>query len=267
MRSYSGLALSMLLGLALPALAEQRLRLATTTSTENTGLLVALNRPFEALHGVKVHVIPVGTGKALRLGENGDVDLVLVHAPAAEKAFVQAGFGVRRLPVMHNDFVLLGPLTEPAGVTAAADITSAMSNIAHHEITFVSRGDDSGTHKKELSLWEAAGVKPSGEWYLSAGQGMGATLRITHEKQAYALTDRATYLAYQQQLDLKIVFEGAPAFFNPYHAILVNPARHPHVKTGLATKYVDFIRGEHGQQIIRDFRMAGEQLFHPDVIK
>jgi len=246
---------------------EQRLRLATTPSTENSGMLAVLNPPFEARHEVHVDIIAVGTGKALRLAENGDVDLVLVHAPQAEINFVQQGFGLKRLPLMHNDFVLLGPMKDPAEVTGVETAQQALTNIASSASTFISRGDDSGTHKKELTLWHAAGINPGGKWYLSAGQGMGAVLRVSDEKQAYTLSDRGTFLAYKQQMDLKVVYEGDQAFFNPYHAIIVNPQRHPHVSLELATKYVDFLRGEHGQKLIREFRLGGEPLFYPDVIK
>ena len=261
--------LLLLLGLAVPAsgYGTERLRLATTTSTENSGLLALLHPPFEAKYQLKVDVIAVGTGKALRLGENGDVDLVLVHAPEAEQVFVAAGFGIERLPVMHNDFVLLGPATDPVSVGGAANVTEAVARIAAGDSAFISRGDDSGTHQKELELWTTAGIVPRGEWYLAAGQGMGAVLKITDDKQGYTLADRGTYLALREKLSLVILSEGDPALFNPYHVILVNPARHPHVRSELARRYVEFIRGEEGQRIIREFMIAGETLFYPDVIK
>ena len=213
-----------------------------------------------------VDVIAVGTGKALRLAENGDVDLVMVHAPAAEQEFVESGYGVERLPVMHNDFVLVGPAADPAAVAAANSLADAMTRIAQSATGFISRGDDSGTHKKEMALWQAARVRPEGVWYLSVGQGMGAVLKITDDKQAYTLTDRGTYLAFKGKIDLEIVHQGAAELRNPYHIILINPEKHPHVQTTLAKKYVDFIRGEEGQRIIREFRISGEQLFIPDVI-
>ncbi|MFQ5659398.1 MAG: substrate-binding domain-containing protein [Gammaproteobacteria bacterium] len=245
--------------------AQQHLRLATTTSTDNSGLLAVLHPPFEAKYHIKVDVIAVGTGKALRLGRNGDVDLVLVHAPGAEKEFVADGFGIMRLPVMHNDFVLLGPPADPAGVKQAASLSDALKRIATTMQPFVSRGDDSGTHKKEKALWKSASLAPAGDWYLSTGQGMGAVLKIANDKLAYTLSDRGTYLAYRDKIDLNIVYEGDPGLFNPYHVILINPKRYPHVQTKLAQHYVDFIRGKQGQQIIREFRKGGEQLFHPDV--
>lgn len=247
--------------------AAERLRLATTTSTENTGLLTVLHPPFEQQYGVKVDVIAVGTGKALRLGENGDVDVVLVHAPAAEKLFIESGFGMQRLPVMHNDFVLIGPANDSAGVAEAGSLSDAMLRISKSAVGFISRGDDSGTHKKEMLLWKAAAIEPNGAWYLSVGQGMGAVLQIANDKLAYALSDRGTYLAFKDKIELEIVYEGSDELLNPYHVIVVNPVKHPHIKLELAKKYADFLRSEQGQGIIRDYKIAGEQLFFPDVIK
>jgi tungstate transport system substrate-binding protein len=250
--------------LAAPAWATERLRLATTTSTDNSGLLKALNPPFEQAHDAKVDVIAVGTGKALKMGQNGDVDVVLVHAPPAEEAFVAAGFGVERAPVMHNDFVLIGPAADPAGARGNV-AAAALARIAKAGATFVSRGDDSGTHKKEKALWAAADIVPKGRWYLAVGQGMGAVLTIADDKDAYTLTDRGTYLAYRDKLGLTVLVEGDPALFNPYHVIIVNPARHPHVKLDLARAYVAYLTGP-GQSVIAGFKAHGRQLFHPDVI-
>ena len=247
--------------------AETRLKLATTTSTENSGLLGALNPPFEKKYNVKVDVISVGTGKAIRLGRNGDVDLILAHAPAAEEEFVRAGHGIERRAVMHNDFVLVGPGSDPAGLRHAAGIADAMARLLDGKHPFVSRGDDSGTHKKEKSLWQTTDRSPAGDWYLSVGQGMGVVLRIADDKQAHTLTDRGTWLAYKDKLSLEVLFEGAAALFNPYHVILVNPARHRHAKVDLARAYAAFIRGPEGQGIIGNFKANGEILFHPDVIK
>ena len=176
-------------------------------------------------------------------------------------------FGVERLPVMHNDFILVGPAADPAVVNAASSLADAMTRIAQSTTGFISRGDDSGTHKKEIALWEAARIKPEGAWYLSVGQGMGAVLKIADDKQAYTLTDRGTYLAFDGKIELAIAYEGAAELLNPYHVILANPEKHPHTQTALAQKYADFIRGEEGQRIIREFRISGEQLFIPDVIK
>ncbi|MGI9228749.1 MAG: substrate-binding domain-containing protein, partial [Gammaproteobacteria bacterium] len=242
----------LLLQLSVAAAAEQRLRLATTTSTDNSGLLAVLHPPFEQATGIRVNVIAVGTGRALKLGENGDVDVLLVHAPAAEKEFVATGFGVGRLPVMHNDFVLAGPENDPVAVRDTASIGQALQAIADGGADFISRGDDSGTHKKEQSLWRAAAIQPAGDWYLSVGQGMGAVLRIADNKQAYTLVDRGTWLAYRDKVSLVILSEGGVELFNPYHVIMVNPQRHKHVQPDLAQQYIQFIRGETGQAIIRD---------------
>ncbi len=257
----------LLLGLVFQSVyAGERLRMATTTSTDNSGLLKLLNPPFEKKYAINLDVIAVGTGKALRLAENGDVDLVFVHAPAAEMKFVDAGYGIEREAVMHNDFVILGAKTDPAGLKSAAGLVDAMQRLQHNVATFISRGDDSGTHKKEKSLWKMANIKPGGQWYLAVGQGMGAVLQIANDKLAYTLTDRGTYLAYADKIDLQIVFEKDPALFNPYHIILVNPAKHPHTKIKLARLYSVFIRSEEGQAIIRNFRIKGQTLFYPDVI-
>ena len=247
--------------------AQERLRLATTTSTENSGLLEVLHPPFEARHNVKVDVIAVGTGKALRLGENGDVDILMVHAPVAEQAFIASGFGSDRLPVMHNDFVLIGPPDDPADVKSAMNIVDAMKRITGSSAAFISRGDDSGTHKKELSLWETAGLEPGGNRYLSVGQGMGAVIKIADDKQAYTLSDRGTYLAFLDKVELKIVYAGDESLFNPYHLILLNVKKHPHINADLAKRYAGFVRSPEGQKIIADFRIAGEQLFYPDVVR
>jgi len=240
--------------------------MATTTSTENSGLLDLLNPAYEKKADVKIDVIAVGSGKALKLGENGDVDLILVHAPAAEKKFVGAGFGIDRKAVMHNDFVLIGPEADPAEVKHEGSLIAVMKKIAGSEATFISRGDDSGTHKKEKEIWESAAIDPAGKWYLSVGQGMGAVLKIANDIQAYTLTDRGTWLAYKDKLDLVIVSEGDPVLFNPYHVIAINPERHPHVKYKLATEYINFITSEAGQKIIQDFKVKGEPLFYPDVL-
>ncbi len=245
----------------------ERLKMATTTSTDNSGLLAVLNPPFEKNYGVKLDIISVGTGKAIRLGKNGDVDLILVHAPGAEKVFVDEGFGVEREPVMHNDFVIVGPESDPANIKNAKNIKEAMSRLLEKKHIFVSRGDDSGTHKKEKNLWKMVGDEPSGGWYLAVGQGMGVVLRIADDKEAYTLTDRGTYLAYKDKMKLRVLFENDEILFNPYHVIMVNPEKHPHTKIDLARKYSEFIRGEEGQGLIRDFKVNGELLFHPDVIQ
>lgn len=268
MRSWpSVILLGIVILTACPSSAAERLRMATTTSTENSGLLGVLNPPFERRNGATIDVIAVGTGKALRLARNGDVDLVLVHAPEVEKQFVNQGFGVDRQLVMHNYFVLLGPESDPAGVKAASNVADALKRIARAETPFVSRGDESGTHIKELAIWEAAGIDPSGDHYLSVGQGMGAALQIADNKYAYTLSDRGTYLAYSAKLDLVIRHQGDPILVNPYHVIAVNPKRHPHVNYQLTRRYIDFVVGPQGQTLIAGFRTKGQQLFYPDAIK
>ncbi len=257
----------LVLGLAAPAPAGTcRIRLATTTSTDNSGLLDVLLPPFERATGCRVDVIAVGTGKALRLGRNGDVDVVMVHAPKAEKAFVDEGYGVDRTRIMHNDFVVVGPAQDPAGVRGAGSAARALERIADAQAVFISRGDDSGTHKKEQALWKAAGVVPRGSWYREAGQGMGAVLRMADELRAYTLTDRGTYLAMKDKLDLVVLYDGDPALMNPYHVIAVNPQRHPHVRYDLARRFIAYLTGRQAQKIIADYRVGGEPLFVPDAI-
>jgi len=240
-----------------------RLRLATTTSTDNSGLLEAVLPAFERAHNIKVDVIPVGTGKALKLGERGDVDVVLVHAPEAEKAFVAAGYGVDRRYVMYNDFVLLGPAHDPAGVRGVVEAAEVFRLIGEAGAPFVSRGDDSGTHRKEMHLWSVAGVSPSGPWYIEAGQGMGATLTMADEKRAYTLSDRGTYLTFKDKMELVPVFEEASELANPYHVILVNRDRHPHVHFAEAGVFADWLTSAEAQDLIGAFRKHGEVLFHP----
>ncbi len=241
----------------------QLLRLATTTSTDNSGLLRDLLPLFEASSGYRVHVIAVGTGKALKLGQNGDVDVLLVHAPAAERAFVEAGYGVNHHQVMYNDFVVLGPANDPADVRHSGSATDAMQRIARHSTAFVSRGDDSGTHKKERQLWQAAGLEPHGKWYLEAGQGMGKVLQISAELSAYTLTDRGTWLAFRDKLPLQILFEGDPVLYNPYGVMAVNPLRYPDLNYAGATAFIDWLISDQGQARIGGFRLAGKKLFTP----
>jgi len=246
-----------------PARAPVKLRLATTTSTENTGLLDVLLPPFEAANNVKVEVIAVGTGKALELGRNGDVDVVLVHAREDEDQFVAEGHGVNRRDVMYNDFVLLGPVDDPAGIRGQPDAVEALRKIAQSRATFCSRGDDSGTYNKEKQLWQQAGLTPSGAWYQETGQGMGPTLTVADEKRAYCLSDRATFLAYQGRIELAILCEGDERLFNPYGIIAVNPDKHEDVKYEEAMKLIEWVTSEEGQKIIGDFQVNGEVLFHP----
>lgn len=247
---------------ATPALAEQRLRMSTTTSTENSGLLKVLLPPFEKKNNVKVDVIAVGTGKALKLGEAGDADVVLVHARKLEDKFVADGFGVNRRDVMYNDFVIIGPAGDPAGVAKTKTAAESLKKIAAAGASFISRGDDSGTHQKEKEIWQAAGVKPEGKWYVVSGQGMGEVITMATEKRGYTLADRGTYNAYKgRKTDLAILFQGEKGLFNPYGVIAVNPQKHPHVKYDLAMKFVEYITGAEGQAIISGFKVNGEPVF------
>jgi len=248
---------------ALPASAQEFITVASTTSTENSGLFGHILPIFQAETGIEVRVVSQGTGQALETGRRGDADVVFVHARAQEEQFVTDGYGVQRFDVMYNDFVIVGPDTDPAGLRSAADATAAMAAIAGAEAAFASRGDDSGTHVAETNLWAAAGIEPAGGWYLSTGSGMGATLNTAAQVPAYALTDRGTWLSFENRGDLEIVFEGDPVLFNPYGIILVNPERHPHVKTRQGQVFIDWIISDAGQAAIASFQVGGEQLFFP----
>lgn len=252
--------------LARPCAAQVHLRLATTTSTENSGLLGHILPPFEQGSGIKVDVIAVGSGKALKLAENGDVDVVLSHAPDLEAAFVQAGFGVNRRDVMYNDFVLVGPADDPAQVRKATDVVDAMRRIAASAVLFISRGDESGTHLKERELWKSAGVEPQGAWYVSAGQGMSAVLLMANERKAYTLTDRATYLTYKQRPNLEVLLQNQAPLFNPYCVIATNPARYPAARYLEAMRLIAWLTSPEGQQRIAGFRTEGQVLFHPTAV-
>ncbi len=242
--------------------AEERLRMSTTTSTENSGLLKVLLPPFEKRNSCRVDVIAVGTGKALKIGETGDVDVVFVHARKLEDKFVSNGFGVNRRDVMYNDFVIIGPAADPAGIKGAKNAAEALKKIAARQATFVSRGDESGTHQKEKELWRAAGIKPAGKWYQLAGQGMGEVIVMATEQQGYALADRGTYNTFRNgNSNLKILFEGEKGLFNPYGVIAVNPKKHPHVKYDLAMRFIDFITSPEGQSIIAGYKANGDQIF------
>lgn len=247
-----------------------RLVLATTTSTENSGLLGELLPPFEARHNVIVDVIAVGTGQALQIGRSGDADVLMVHAPSLEEEFVAQGYGIERVYFMYNDFVVLGPPADPAGVRQAQSAVEAMQRIARAESVFISRGDNSGTHVKELELWGSAGVTPTedgqsrGTWYREVGQGMGAVITLANDQQAYTLADRGTYLSYVGAIDLAVVFQGDQVLFNPYGIIAVDPARHPHVKVDLAQALIDHVTSPEGQALITGYLVNGQQLFFPD---
>lgn len=258
--------LSAILLAASAAHAGERITLASTTSTENSGLLDWLLPRFEAAHGIQVRVIAVGTGQALRLGQNGDADLLMTHARDREEGFVAAGWGVQRFPLMYNDFVIVGPDTDPAGIANSGTAARALERIATLEHVFVSRGDDSGTHAKERELWQLAGVKPGPRqaWYREMGAGMGATLNAAAAMQAYTLTDRATWLGFGNRGGMKILVEDDAALFNQYAVIPVNPKRHPHVNARAAMALVSWLLGPEGQAGIAEFRLSGQQVFFPN---
>ncbi|HHX65125.1 MAG TPA: solute-binding protein [Chloroflexi bacterium] len=245
----------------------QELRLATTTSTADSGLLDAILPDFEEEYNATVSVIAVGTGQALKLGEDGNVDVVLVHSRSAEDAFMEAGHGVRREDVMYNDFVILGVPDDPAGIGGMTDAVAALTRLAESESTFISRGDNSGTHNKENAIWAQAGIEPSGDWYISAGQGMGAVLTMANEQEAYTLSDRGTYLARTLEgTDLVVLVEGDPTLFNPYGVITVNPDKNPDINNELADQFIDWLISVPTQEMIAEFGVDtfGAPLFTPD---
>jgi len=246
---------------------EARILLATTTSTADSGLLDYLLPMFTAETGIAVDVVAVGTGQALTLGENGNADVLLVHARAKEDDFMANGHGARREDVMYNDFVILGPERDPAGIMGMSDAAAALTAIANSQAPFVSRGDDSGTHSNELAIWKKAGIEPADDWYISAGQGMGAVLTMAAEQQAYTLSDRATYLARTQEgLPLVLAVEGDKSLFNPYGVITVNPEKNPNIHVNEANAFVDWIISAPVQEKIAGFGMEefGQPLFVPD---
>lgn len=256
--------LYLLLLISFTACSQPSLLLATTTSTYDSGLLGVLLPPFKKETNIKVEVIAVGTGQALSLGRRGDVDVILGHSPEQEEEFMAQGYGIERHPIMYNDFVLVGPFHDPAGVRGL-DILPALGFIARKGSLFVSRGDDSGTHHKERKLWAEAGIKPQGDWYLIAGQGMGQTLTLASEKGAYTLSDRATFLAQRERLRLTILVEGGQRLFNPYSIIAVNPAKHPRVNYQGAKKLIQYLTSPQAQRIIEQFGRGkyGHSLFYP----
>lgn len=249
--------------LAGSACAQQIIRLSTTTSTENSGLLGYLLPVFEARTNSKVHVISVGTGKALELAKNGDVDVTLVHARAAEDKFVAEGWGVDRHDVMYNDFVVVGPPGDPSGIKGSKDVLAAFRKLAGSPAKFISRGDHSGTDIMEKAYWKQVGTQPAGAQYVSAGLGMGEVLNMAAEMGGYTLTDRATYGVYQARTGLALMVEGDQRMFNPYGIIATNPARHPGVNYNGARQLIDWIISPEGQARIAQFRPGGQQLFFP----
>ncbi|PKM83661.1 MAG: tungsten ABC transporter substrate-binding protein [Firmicutes bacterium HGW-Firmicutes-13] len=244
-------------------LRDEFIMLATTTSTYDSGLLDELLPVFEEKYGIEVRVLSKGTGQCLELGKRGDIDLLLVHDRASELKLVEEGFFVDRHDVMYNDFVIVGPAKDPAGIKGMEKATEALSAVSTGKHSFVSRGDDSGTHRMELSLWEKAGVKEFGSWYSSVGQGMGDTLRMADEMEGYALTDRGTYVSLKKTLELEILLEGDPALFNQYGIMAVNPHKHSHVKYDSAMKLIEFFRSDECQDLIASFKKHGEILFFP----
>lgn len=245
---------------------DEFLILATTTSTQDSGLLDELIPIFEEQTGYMVKTIAVGTGKALEMGDSGEADVLLVHAPDAEMALVENGSAINRQLVMHNDFVIIGPSADPAGIKEIETAAEALLNIRETESLFVSRGDDSGTHKMELSFWEELEIEPAGQWYQETGQGMGATIRVASDKQGYTLTDRATFLALKDEIELEILLENDEKLLNIYHVMQVNPEKFEKVKEKPAKLFVEFLISEEAQSIIEEFGVEeyGEPLFFPD---
>lgn len=240
---------------------------ASTTSTEQSGLFREILPAFRAATGIEVRVVALGTGQALDMGRRGDADVVLVHDPAAEERFVAEGFGVRRHEVMHNDFVIVGPRADPAKA-AGRDVVAALRAIAEARAPFASRGDHSGTHAAELRYWKLAGIDPAaagrGRWYRETGSGMGPTLNVGSAQNAYVLTDRGTWLSFRNRGELAVLVEGDPRLFNPYGVMLVNPQRHPHVKREAGQRFVDWLLSPEGQRAIAAYRIGGEPLFFPN---
>ena len=264
-------AVTALLLLALPAAAQDKfITLASTTSTEQSGLFGYLLPKFTARTGIAVRVVALGTGQALQVGQRGDADVMLVHDPDAERAFVASGHGVEHRLVMYNDFVVVGPAADPAGVAGLRDSPEALKRIAAKAAPFVSRGDKSGTDAAEKRLWSMAGLQPWTEkkpWYRETGSGMGPALNTASGMDAYLLSDRGTWLAFKNRANLKILVEGDVKLFNQYGVLLVNPARHPHVKRELGLAFIDWITGAEGQQTISAYRIEGESLFFPNAKK
>lgn len=245
---------------------EKSIILQSTTSTENSGLLNHLIPIFKKDTGIRIHVVAVGTGQALKNAQNGDGDVLLVHAKSAEETFVKKGYGVERFDVMFNDFVILGPKKDPAKIKGMKDVTLGLAQISNKKASFISRGDDSGTHKKELNLWKNAGIALNKDltWYRESGSGMGATLNIAAGMGAYVMSDRATWIAFKNKANLEILIEGDKRLFNQYGVILVNPEKHKNVKAKLGQTFIDWLTGAKGQAAIKTFKVNGKQLFFPN---
>jgi tungstate transport system substrate-binding protein len=250
-----------------PARAAEFIIVQSTTSTQNSGLFDHILPEFSDDTGIEVRVVAVGTGQAIKNARNCDGDVLLVHAKPAEEKFVADGFGIQRFDLMYNDFVIVGPAGDPAGVHGSSDVVAALKKIAGGRALFASRGDDSGTHKKETSLWKQAGLDPtraSGSWYRETGSGMGATLNTAVGMGAYTMSDRATWIAFKNKGDIQIQVEGDPLLFNQYGVILVNPAKCPQVKAKAGQAFVEWLLSDKGQEAIASYRVQGQQLFHPN---
>lgn len=241
--------------------------MSTTTSTENSGLLKYLLPAYEAKCACKVRVISVGTGKALELGKNGDVDVVLVHARPAEDKFIAEGHGVNRKDVMYNDFILVGPQSDPLHLRGSKDVIAAFKKLGEGKAKFISRGDNSGTDQMEKNYWKIAGIEPNGNWFISAGLGMGEVLSMAGEMQGYTLSDRATFGAYRAKIGLGILVQGDDKLYNPYGVIAVNPKKYPDINYQGAMDFINWITSDKGQKIIAEFRVNGEQVFFPSANK
>lgn len=252
------------LGLAFSAQANDYITLASTTSTENSGLFDVILPRFKEDTGIAVRVVAVGTGQAFEIARRGDADSLLVHDTTGEQRFVENGFATERADVMYNDFVLIGPSDDPAGISDAQSAAEAFAAIAEAEAPFASRGDDSGTNRAELRLWEDAGVEPAGDWYRELGSGMGATLNTAAAMDAYVMSDRATWVAFKNPQNLQLLYAGDPAMFNQYGSLLLSKKKHPHLKHDLAEQWHNWLISETGQQAIAEFRVDGQQLFFPN---
>ena len=254
--------------LSTPIHAKDRyITVASTTSTEASGLFGHILPEFEEETGIEVRVVAVGTGQAIEVAKRGDADVLFVHHKPSEEAFVENGFGVKRHPVMYNDFIIVGPDDDPAGVEGMENAPAALAEIAEAEVPFASRGDDSGTHKKELGLWDKAGIdiaEEGGSWYRETGAGMGRTLNTAAGMNAYALADRGTWISFDNRQDLELLVEGDPDLFNPYGVILVNREKHEHVKAEMGQQFIDWLTSEDGQDAIASYRLRGQQLFVPN---
>jgi len=265
---FAGAAVAVVTGFAGAAFAQDKsIVVASTTSTLDSGLFGYLLPLFKAKAGIEVKVVAQGTGQALDTARRGDADVVFVHAKAAEEKFLAEGFGVKRFPVMYNDFVLIGPARDPAGIRGTRDIVAALKAIRERQAPFVSRGDRSGTHQAELALWATAGIdlaRDKGPWYREIGQGMGAALNTAGAMNAYTISDRGTWISFRNKGDLVIAVEGDQRLFNQYGVMLVNPAKHPNVKTALGQQFIDWLVSPEGQQVIANYKINGQQLFYPN---